>query len=110
MYGRSPDDVILTYLKDKPVGYCWTIINAEENAVRKKNKGLIHMLGVDPVFRKQEIGKAILLNGLEDLKAKGVDIVELTVDSENPAACSLYESTGFEVYAKTEWYEKIVIC
>lgn len=108
MHGRSPDDVILTYLGDQPAGYCWTIINAEENAIRKKNKGLIHMLGVDPAFRKQEIGKAILLNGLEDLKAKGVDIVELTVDGENPAACALYESTGFEVCAKTQWYEKRV--
>jgi mycothiol synthase len=106
MYGRSPDDVILTCLKDKPVGYCWTIINAEKNAARKKTNGLIHMLGVDPAFRKQEIGKAILLNGLEDLKAKGVAIVELTVDSENPAACALYESVGFKVYAKTEWYQK----
>ena len=108
MHGRSPDDVILTYLGDHPVGYCWIIINAEENAKRKKNKGLIQMLGVDPDYRQQEIGKAILLNGLEDLKNKGVDIVELTVDSENPAACSLYESVGFEVYAKTEWYEKKV--
>jgi mycothiol synthase len=106
MNGCSPNDVILTYLEDQPAGYCWTIINAEENAVRKKNKALIHMLGVDPAFRKQEIGKAILLHGLEDLKAKGVDIVELTVDGENPAACALYESTGFEVYAKTQWYEK----
>jgi mycothiol synthase len=108
MHGRSPDDVTLTYLNDKPVGYCWIIINAEANATRAKNKGLIHMLGVDPDYRRQEIGKAILLNGLEDLKNKGVDIVELTVDSENPAACSLYESVGFEVYAKTEWYEKKV--
>jgi mycothiol synthase len=108
MHGRSPDDVILTYLYDKLVGYCWLIINAEENAKSEKNKGLIHMLGVDPDYRRQEIGKAILLNGLEDLKNKGVDIVELTVDSENPAACSLYESVGFEVYAKTEWYEKTV--
>ena len=108
MHGRSPDDVILTYLDDLPVGYCWTIIDAEANAKREKNKGLIHMLGVDPHYRQQEIGKTILLNGLEDLKAKGVDIVELTVDSENPAACSLYESVGFEVYAKTEWYEKNV--
>ena len=108
MHGRSPDDVTLTYLNDKPVGYCWIIINAEENAKRAKNKGLIHMLGVDPDYRRQEIGKAILLNGLEDLKNKGVDIVELTVDSKNPAACSLYESVGFEVYAKTEWYEKTV--
>ncbi len=108
MHGRSPDDVILTYLGDHPVGYCWIIINAEENAKSEKNKGLIHMLGVDPDYRRQEIGKAILLNGLEDLKNKGVDIVELTVDSKNPAACSLYESVGFEVYAKTEWYEKTV--
>ena len=108
MHGRSPDDVILTFLEDKLVGYCWTLINSEENAKRVKNKGSIHMLGVDPDYRNQEIGKAILLNGLEDLKGKGVDIVELTVDSENPAACSLYESVGFEVYAKTEWYEKTV--
>ena len=108
MHDRSPEDVVLTYMEEKPVGYCWIIINAEENAKREKNKGLIHMLGVDPDYRKQEIGKAILLNGLEDLKAKGVDIVELTVDSENLAACSLYESVGFEVYAKTQWYEKAV--
>ena len=108
MHGRSPEDVILTYLKDKPVGYCWIIINPEENAKREKNKGLIHMLGVDPGYRKQEIGKAILLNGIEELQDKSVDIVELTVDSENPAACALYESVGFEVSAKTEWYEKAV--
>ena len=107
MHGRSPDDVILTYLEDRPIGYCWTIINAEENEKREKSKGLIHMLGVDPHYRQQEIGRTILLNGLEDLKARGVDTVELTVDNENPAACSLYESVGFEVYATTEWYEKL---
>lgn len=105
MHDRSPEDVILTYLEDTPVGYCWIIINPEENARREKKKGLIHMLGVDPNYRQQEIGTAILLNGLEDLQGKGVDIVELTVDSENLAACSLYESVGFEVVAKTEWYE-----
>ena len=105
MHGRSPQDVILTYMDDKPVGYCWIIINAEENAKREKRKGLIHMLGVDPDYRQQEIGRAILLNGLDDLKARGVDSVELTVDSENPAACSLYESAGFEIYARLEWYQ-----
>jgi mycothiol synthase len=108
MCGRSPEDVILTYMDDKPVGYCWIIINTEENTKREKSKGLIHMLGVDPDYRQKEIGRAILLNGLDDLKARGVDIVELTVDSKNPAACSLYESVGFEVYATTEWYERVV--
>ena len=109
MQDRSPDDVILTFLEDRLAGYCWTLINAGENAKREKKKGLIHMLGVDPDYRNREIGKAILLNGLENLRGKGVDIVELTVDSQNPAACSLYESVGFEVYAKTEWYEKTVV-
>ena len=109
MYGRSSDDVTLTFLEDKPVGYCWTIIDSAENEKREKSKGLIHMLGVDPDYRQQEIGKAILLNGLQDLKSRAVDTVELTVDSENPAACSLYASSGFEVYAKTEWYERMVI-
>ena len=108
MHGRSPDDVTLTFLGDEPVGYCWTIINTDKNEKRENRRGLIHMLGVDPQYRQQEIGKAILLNGLQDLKSRGVDIVELTVDSENPAACSLYESAGFEVYAKAEWYEKNV--
>jgi mycothiol synthase len=106
LHGRSPDDVTLTFQEDRLAGYCWTIINAEANAKRQNKKGLIHMLGVDPDYRNQEIGKAVLLNGLVDLKGRGVDIVELTVDSQNPAACSLYESVGFEVYAKTEWYEK----
>jgi ribosomal protein S18 acetylase RimI-like enzyme len=64
------------------------------------------MLGVDPDYRQQEIGKAILNNGLKALKARGVDIVELTVDSENTAARALYESMGFKMVAKTEWYEK----
>lgn len=109
MHGRSADDVILTYLGDQAVGYCWTIIDSDANAGREKKTGVIHMLGVDPIYRQQEIGKTILLNGLRDLKHKGIDIVELTVDSENPAACSLYESVGFEVVARTEWYEKSVL-
>ena len=109
MHGRSPDDVILTCLDDLPVGYCWIIIDAEANSKRETTKALIHMLGVDPDYRHQEIGKTILLSGLQDLRARGVDIVELTVDSENPAACALYESVGFQIYARIEWYEKAAV-
>ena len=108
MKSRSPQDVTLTFMRDRPIGYCWAVINAEENESRREKKGMIHMLGVDPDYRRKDIGKIILQNGLEDLKARGVDVVQLTVDRENPAACSLYESVGFAVYAKTEWYEKPV--
>jgi mycothiol synthase len=108
MQGRSPQDVILTCMEDLPIGYCWAVINAKDNERRGEKKGMIHMLGVDPDYRRKDIGKIILQNGLEELRARGVDMVQLTVDRENPAACSLYESVGFKVYAKTEWYEKVV--
>jgi ribosomal protein S18 acetylase RimI-like enzyme len=39
MHGRSMDDVTLTFLEDKPVGYCWTIIDTAENEKREKSKG-----------------------------------------------------------------------
>jgi ribosomal protein S18 acetylase RimI-like enzyme len=43
---------------------------------------------------------------LADLKSKGVTIVKLTVDGEDPVALGLYESVGFEVCSRTEWFEK----
>ena len=98
----SPADVIMACEGDKPVGYCWTRVNPEEN------RGQIHMMGVDPDYRKKGIGQELLLSGLVHLKDKGAEVVELTVDSENQAARALYVSVGFEVCSKTEWYEKAV--
>ncbi|MGD2125136.1 MAG: GNAT family N-acetyltransferase [Desulfobacteraceae bacterium] len=106
--GSSPENVIMAYEADKPIGYCWSKVNPEENAVRGENRGQIHMMGVDPDYQKKGIGKEILLTELARLKSKGIEVVELTVDSENQAARSLYASVGFEVCSTTEWYEKAV--
>jgi ribosomal protein S18 acetylase RimI-like enzyme len=46
--------------------------------------------------------------GLTRLRERGIRVAELTVDSENKAAYALYESLGFEVQARTLWYEKLV--
>ena len=106
--GSSPENVIMAYEGDKPIGYCWTKVNPDENAMREENRGQILMMGVDPDYREKGIGKEILLTALAHLKSKGIEIVELTVDSENQAARSLYASIGFEICSKTEWYEKTV--
>lgn len=102
----SPKDVVITFFKDKPIGYCWTRINAEENATGSGKKGQIHMLGVDPDYRKKGIGKHVLESGLSYLKTKGIDVVELTTDSENQAARHLYRSAGFKEQSVTNWYER----
>ena len=102
----SPEDVILVYEEDKIIGYCWTKVNYK--ATTKTRRGQIFMLGVGPDYRGRGIGKQVLLAGLSHLKSKGLQEVELTVDSGNPAARSLYRSVGFKIQASNLWYEKAI--
>lgn len=102
----SAEDVIMIYAGNKPVAYCWTRIDHEANAKRRENTGEIHMLGVDPDYRRRLLGRNVLLAGLSHLKNKGMDIVELMADGEEPAGAALYESVGFRRYLRTEWHEK----
>ncbi len=102
----SPENIMMAYLNHQPIGYCWTRIMMEENPEADEMKGEIHMLGVDPDFRKRGIGRNVLLAGLSHLKSKGVSIVELTADGEEQVALGLYESVGFKVCSRADWYEK----
>ncbi len=104
----SPGDVILACDGDKPVGYCWTRIDCEPEDRSGEGKGHIYMLGVEPDYRQKGIGKRVLLAGLSYLKSRGRQVVELTVDSRNRAACALYRSVGFKVRTHSLWYEKVV--
>ncbi|HUV56043.1 MAG TPA: GNAT family N-acetyltransferase [Dehalococcoidales bacterium] len=103
----SPEDIILTCEGDKVIGYCWTEITGGGGTAIGR-KGRIFMLGADPDYRGRGVGKKALLAGLAHLKGKGLRVAELTVDSENKAACALYQSIGFEVRASTLWYEKAI--
>jgi ribosomal protein S18 acetylase RimI-like enzyme len=64
------------------------------------------MLGVDPEHRARGIGRNLLLAGLADLNRRGVSVVRLSADGEDPVARGLYESVGFEVRSYLEWFEK----
>jgi mycothiol synthase len=105
----SAEDVIMAYEDNTPVGYCWTRIIPLTNPDREKNRGLIHMIGVDPEYLQKGIGKKVLLAGLKYLKRTGSRAVGLTVDRENLAARSLYISIGFKKSATLEWFEKKLI-
>lgn len=101
------EDVIMIFDGDRPVGYCWTMIENEAEAAGYA-KGCIHMIGADPDLRGREIGRTALQSGLSHLKSRGTQVVELTVDSENKVACALYRSVGFKTWASSLWYEKTV--
>jgi mycothiol synthase len=102
----SPEDIILAFDADKPIGYCWTRISFWKNDTPGAGAGRIYMLGVDPDYRGRGVGRQLLLVGLSHLKRKGLRSVELTVDKENKAACVLYQSAGFKLLTRSLWYEK----
>jgi mycothiol synthase len=104
---RSRQDIVLAYDEDRIVGYCWTGISCEEG-IPSVRRGRIHMLGVDPDRRRKGIGRELMKAGLTHLKNRGLKTAELTVDGENEAACALYQGLGFELQARTLWYEKSV--
>ncbi len=106
--GCCPDDVILAISESKPVGYCWTEPQCGRDPVTGKNKGRVYMLGVDSPYRNRGIGKELLKAGLLHLKNKKREIIDITVDSQNTAAVTLYRSLGFEPYSETVWFEKII--
>jgi len=103
----SPRDIVLAYDHGRAVGCCWTGVICEEG-IPSVRKGRIHMLGVDPNQRGKGMGRELMVIGLNRLRERGLKVAELTVDAENKAACALYKSLGFNVQARTLWYEKLV--
>ncbi|MGB5924718.1 MAG: GNAT family N-acetyltransferase [Dehalococcoidia bacterium] len=103
----SREDIAVIHEGDKAIGYCWAGISYEEG-VPSTRKGRILMLGVAPDYRGKGIGKRLVLAGLARLRSKGLQVAELTVDSENKPACALYRSIGFGVRDSTLWYEKAI--
>ncbi|MGA7935158.1 MAG: GNAT family N-acetyltransferase [Kovacikia sp.] len=76
--------------------FCLGYIYRQDNRRTGRNEGWIADLGTRRGFRQQGLGRAMLLTGLQRLKAKGVDTALLGVDADNPSgALRLYESVGF---------------
>lgn len=106
--GGEMTDVVVAFDRDRPCGYCWLKIDREQNRVVGRNRGRIHMLGVDPGNRRRGTGLTVLTSGLNRLKSMGLTKAVLTVDQDNAAALGLYRQVGFKTNAVTDWYELIL--
>lgn len=102
MSRSSPEGILLITDSNRPAAYCWT--------TRSKNRfgsiGWISMVGVHPEFRRAGIGRAALAAGMTFLSKKGVEGVELEMDSENVPARKLYARFGFRKTSETTWFER----
>ncbi len=86
------------------VAYCWTVDDAVD-----ATKAYVRMIGVDPAYRGLGLGKAVLVAALDYLTKRGIEQVELLVDSSNDPAQRLYESLGFRREDVILWYERRLV-
>ena len=102
MGGASLEDVLFLLSGSQVAGYCWTRIDGPPG----ESIGVIAMIGVHPERRSSGMGRRILLEGMDYLWRRGVQAVELEVDSANTPARDLYLSVGYRKVGGIVWYER----
>ena len=98
--------VILAYWGRTPIGYI--ALEISEKLVEAGRKvGEVSSLGVLRPYRRLGVGTALMLEGLEWFRGRGMEEAMLEVDEDNPTgAIRLYEKVGFRVAHKVFVYER----
>jgi mycothiol synthase len=97
--------VFFSYLDGKPVGYVEAGIDSKFIKYKGIRRGWIMSIGVLESLRIKGIGTALMQQGMEFLKSKGMTDVELGVDDSNPTkAIELYKKVGFKTAYKDLTY------
>jgi mycothiol synthase len=104
--GFDPQLLLVAERDRQPLGYVWSWTNEPRTAVAGRSCAYIGDLGVRAAFRRQGLGRALLLQSLRDLKARGMGAAELDMDGPNENARRLYESVGFYPYQEVRWYRR----
>ena len=84
------EDLLVAVRAGLPVGFHWTKRHSA-------SVGEVYVLAVDPDAHGGGIGTALLLAGLNHLRAAGIGRVILYVEGDQRVAGHLYRSHGFEV-------------
>lgn len=87
LYHKCSDLFIVTEMDKKIVGYMITC------SLRKK--GYIASIAVDPDYRQKGVGRALTTFTFEQLKARGMEMVELEVRKTNREGIDFWEGLGF---------------
>ena len=98
-----------SYLNGKPVGYVGAGIDSKFIEHKDIKRGWIVDIGVLKPHRRRGIGTTLMQQGMEFLKSKRMNEVDLGVDDTNPTkAIELYKKVGFKVaYKELTYLRKI---
>jgi len=98
-YETFPQGFIVAEKAHKIIGF---IIGVKTNPEYVK----ILMLSVLELYRRQNIGSALLIRFLKEISIENVKYIELEVRTDNKKAIKFYQKHGFEITKKiTEFYQ-----
>ncbi len=94
----DPSGFLLAMQGDTIAGFCWTKRHPPAPPVEPTALGEIYVIGVDPAYQGQGLGRALVVAGLVDLHdRRDTPVGMLFVDAENQAALALYHALGFSL-------------
>lgn len=98
------ESVIFVALEDEvPIGF--TQLYPKYSSVGAVKNWILNDLYVEPNYRKQGIGEALIKTAMEFAKGDGATYVQLETAVDNYTAQSLYEGIGFQKQAPdTEYF------
>lgn len=91
----------------KVVGTVLTFIDEDQNEELQRKRGYTEGIGVDRVWRRRGLARAMIARSLQAQKAAGMLESALAADGESESNVTrLYESCGFQVVGRSVIYRK----
>jgi mycothiol synthase len=88
-------------------GQVKSFVNTAENEVHGRQRGWTEAISTSRRWRRRGVAKALIVESIRELAARGMTEVALGVHTENPnGAYALYESLGYEVVGTWTTYRK----
>jgi mycothiol synthase len=99
--------VVVAWDGDEIAGGVDNHVNETENRAFNRKRGWLRSVFVRRPWRRQGVGRAVVLRSLQLLRDRGMESAGLGVDADNPTgALGLYTGTGFEVEHRSSAYRK----
>jgi len=88
-------------------GQVKSFINLAENEVHGRQRGWTEAISTSRRWRRRGVAKALIVESIRELAARGMTEVALGVHTENPnGAYALYESLGYDIVRTWTTYRK----
>ena len=98
----DPAGLLLHEVDGQLAGFCWTKVHADE----RPPLGEIFVIAVDPAFAGRNLGRQLVLAGLDHLAHEGLRDAILYVEATNTRARALYDDLGFATVATDRWWRR----